>query len=126
MAARGLGSVHDANDAFREAAVADRARVETQLEWAGLFLDKYDPRHANESVKEALEHNPNSPEAHVLAARLALARAFDFPAAEEHLAKALAVNPNLVGAHGTRAALALPEMDIEAADRNLDAALAIN
>jgi tetratricopeptide (TPR) repeat protein len=126
MAARALGSVHDANDAFREAALADRARVETQLEWAALFLDKYDPRHANESVKEALEHNPNSPEAHVLAARLALARAFDFPAAEEHLGKALAVNPNLVSAHVTRAALALREMDIEAADRNLDAALAIN
>lgn len=126
MATRALGSVHDANDAFREAALADRSRVETQLEWAGLFLEKYDPRHASESVKEALEHNPNSPEAHVLTARLALARAFDFPEAEEHLQKALAVNPHLSSAHVTRAALALREMDIEAADRSLDAALAIN
>ena len=126
MAARALGSVHDANDAFREAALKDRARVETQLEWASLFLDKYDQRHAAESAAEALEHNPNSPEAHVLMARLALARAFDFPAAEEHLRKALAVNPNLVSARVTRAAMALRNMDTDAADRELDAALAVN
>ncbi|MFI5307827.1 MAG: tetratricopeptide repeat protein, partial [Polyangiales bacterium] len=126
MAARALGSVHDANDAFREAALLDRTRVETQLEWAALFLDKNDQHHAEESAKEALEHNPNSPEAHVGAARLALARAFDFGAAEEHLQKALAVNPRLVSAHVTRAALSLREMDIAAADKNIDAALSIN
>ncbi len=126
MAARALGSGHDANDAFREAALADRSRVETQLEWAALFLEKYDQRHAEESVKEALEHNPDSPEAHVLMARLLLARSFDFPKAEEHLQKALAVNPNLVGAYVTRAAFSLREMDIAAADRSLDAALAID
>jgi tetratricopeptide (TPR) repeat protein len=126
MAARALGSGHDANDAFREAALADRTRVETHLEWASLFLDKYDQRHAAESAKEALEHNPSSPEAHVLMARLALARATDFPQAQEHLQKALAVNPKLVAAFVTRAGFALREMDIEAADRSLDAALAIN
>jgi cellulose synthase operon protein C len=126
MAARALGSMHDANDAFREAALADRSRVETQLEWASLFLEKYDQAHAAESVQEALEHNPNSPVAHVLMARLALARAIDFLAAVEHLDKAQAVNPNLVIAHVTRAAMALREMDIENADRHLDAALLVN
>jgi tetratricopeptide (TPR) repeat protein len=126
MAARALGSVHDANDAFRDAATADHARVETQLEWASLFLEKYDGAHASDSVKEALEHNPNDPNAHVLMARLLLARAFDFPAAQEHLKQALAVNPNLVSAHVTRAAFALRDMNIAEADRALDAALAIN
>jgi tetratricopeptide (TPR) repeat protein len=126
MAARALGSVHDANDAFRDAANADHARVETQLEWASLFLEKYDEAHASDSVKEALEHNPNDPNAHVLMARLLLSRAFDFPAAEEHLKQALLVNPNLVLAHVTRAAFALRDMDIAEADRDLDAALAID
>jgi tetratricopeptide (TPR) repeat protein len=126
MAARALGSMHDANDAFRDAALADRTRVETQLEWAQLFLDKNDPAHAAESVQEALEHNPHSPLAHVVMARLALARAIDFLSASEHLDKALAVNPNLASAHVTRATMALREMDIDAADRHLDAAVQIN
>jgi len=68
MAARMLGSAHDANDTFREAAVADRTRVETQLEWAELFLDKRDIRHARASADEALQANPQSPRAHVLMA----------------------------------------------------------
>lgn len=126
MAARALGSMHDANDAFRESALADRTRVETQLEWAQLFLDKSDFAHAQESLQEALERNPNSPVAHVLMARLALARAIDFPAAQQHLDEAQAVNPNLVLAHVTRAAMALREMDIESADVHLNAALLVN
>lgn len=126
MAARMLGSAHDANDAFREAALADRSRVETQLEWAELFLEKHDVRHARESVLEALEHKPKSPRALVLLARLVLAQSYDFAKVEGYVAKALAVNPSYVPAHVTRAAMALREMDIEAADRNLDAALAIH
>jgi tetratricopeptide (TPR) repeat protein len=126
MAARALGSMHDANDAFREAAEKDHARTETQLEWASLFFDKYDPKHAGESVDEALSHNPNSPLAHLLKARFLFSRAFDFPAAEEQLRLALAVNPNLVGAYVMRAAFALREMDIASADHQLDLALAIN
>ena len=126
MAARALGSLHDANDAFREAALKDPARVETQLEWAALFLEKNDHRHAEESVEDALKRNPNSPEAHVLNARIALARAFDFPTAEQALGKALAINPKLVSAYVTRATMALREMDIAAADLHLDTALAID
>ena len=126
MAARMLGSAHDANDAFREAASADRRRVETQLEWAELFLDKRDLRNAKKSADEALEMNPKSPRAHVLMARLQLLTSYDFEQAEEHLAAAIKVNPSLVTAHVTRAAMALREMDIETAERHLDVALAIN
>jgi tetratricopeptide (TPR) repeat protein len=126
MAARMKRSPHDANDAFREAALADRTRVETQLEWAELFLDKRDLRHARESAEEALESNPKSPRAHVLMARLQLLQSYDFEQAEEHLAAALKVNPALVTAHVTRAAMALREMDVAVADKHLDAALAIN
>lgn len=126
MAARALGSVHDANDAFREAALADRARVETQLEWARLFLQKHDLAHAAECVEEALEHNPRNAEAHAWMARIEIERSFDFPAASAHLDLALAVNPHLVAAHVTRAAMALRSMEIEEADRHLDLALAVN
>ncbi len=126
MAARALGSMHDANDAFREAAMADRTRSETQLEWAGLFLEKYDQRHASESISEALAHNPNYAPALVLKARLALKRSFDFPTAEEQLRKALAINPNLVGAHVTRATMDLRNMELERADGHLDRALKVN
>ena len=61
MAARALGSMHDANDAFREAALADRTRVETQLEWARLFLDKYDQQHAAESARGGARAQPEQP-----------------------------------------------------------------
>ena len=120
MAARALGSWHDANDAFREAALADRTRVETQLEWAQLFLDKYDQRTPRRACSRRSITNPNSPLAHALMARLAIARAVDFPRRSEHLDEALAVNPSLVAAHVTRAAIALRDMDIDAADHHLD------
>jgi tetratricopeptide (TPR) repeat protein len=126
MAARALGSMHDANDAFREAALADRTRVETQLQWAALFLEKYDERHARESADEALEHNANDPRTHVLLARLALMRGFDFASANEHLDRALAVNPRLVAAHVLRAGMALRDMDVARADQHLDVALGID
>jgi tetratricopeptide (TPR) repeat protein len=126
MAARALGSMHDANDAFREAALADRGRVETQLEWAALFLEKYDQRHAVESAAEALEHNPNDPRTHVLLARLSLMRGFDFETATEHVDRALAVNPRLAAPHVLRAGMALRDMDVQRADQHLDVALGID
>jgi tetratricopeptide (TPR) repeat protein len=116
MAARALGSVHDANDAFREAALADRSRVETQLEWAALFLDKYDKEHATQSVDDALKQNPNHPLGLTLKARLELERGVGFGEVGALLDRALGVNPNLVAAHVTRAKLALRDMEIEAAD----------
>ncbi|HJL31355.1 MAG TPA: tetratricopeptide repeat protein, partial [Polyangiaceae bacterium LLY-WYZ-15_(1-7)] len=126
MAAWGLGSAHDANDAFRESAQADGERVETQLEWARLFLAKYDTGHAEESVRDALRVNPEHPVAHALMARIKIEQSFDFAAAEEHVDRALAVNPNLVMAHVTRAGMALRDLDIEGADAHLDRALAID
>jgi tetratricopeptide (TPR) repeat protein len=126
MAARALGSMHDANDTFREAALADRSRAETQIEWASLFLDKDDKQNAMASVEEALQHNPHHPVAHALKARLELARAYDFPTANEHLEKALAVNPNLPMVFVTYATMALRNMDIEEAEQQLGRALAIN
>ena len=126
MAAWELGSARDANDAFMESNRADSQRVETQLEWARLFLMKYDTGHAEESVRAALEINPEHPVARVLLARIVIEQSFDFASAEEHLTRAMRVNPNLVMAHVTRAGMALRDLDIAAADQHLDRALQIN
>ena len=126
MAAAMLGSPHDASDAFAESTRADRARVETQLEWARLFLDHHDPEHAAECVEDALAANPRHPLALTLAARVALARSMDFAAARRLLDRALGEAPGLVPAHVTRAAMALRDQDLEAADMHLDRALEVD
>ncbi len=126
LAARRLGQFALANDTFREAALRDRKRAETQLEWALMFLDKHDFKHAGQSVLEALEHNRNHPVAHTLMARLTLQQSLDFDEADSALARAFAVNPNLVLAHATRATMALRDMELAAADAALDRALAID
>jgi Tfp pilus assembly protein PilF len=125
-AARILGHVHEANDRFREAAELDRSRVETQLEWAQLFIDKYDLQHASDAVQAALAQNPRSARGQVLSARIAFLSAHDFVGAEVALDQALAVNPQLSAAYVLRASMALRDMDIARAETALGQALAIN
>lgn len=126
IAAWALGSLHDANDSFRRAALLDLGNEETQIEWARLFMEKNDIEHARESVTDALKINPSSAEAHELMARVLLAESFDFPGAEKQIDRALKVNPNLVAAHVTRAGMALRNMQLEKADRHLRRALSVN
>ncbi|HJL17495.1 MAG TPA: tetratricopeptide repeat protein [Sandaracinaceae bacterium LLY-WYZ-13_1] len=126
MAAVMLDSPHDANDAFQQSTRADDTRVETQLEWARLFLSKYDTGHAEESVTAALEHNPNSAVGRALLARIKLEQSLDFVAAQRELDRALEIDPNLVMAHVTRAGIAIRDMDLDAAQEHLDRALAID
>src|SRR5258708_548769 len=65
-AAHLLGSARDANDAYNQAEQAGgKKRVETLLSRAELFLDKYDPGHAEQGVKEALKPAPRNAQAHV-------------------------------------------------------------
>ncbi|MFW5875102.1 MAG: tetratricopeptide repeat protein [Myxococcota bacterium] len=126
VAASALGAHRDANEAFQQAARANPDRVETQLDWAQLFLDKYDPGHAYESVEHALARNPERPEAHALLARIHIDQNFDFEAAEGRLTKALEVNPNLVMAHVTRAGMSLREGDFAQTEAHLERALAVD
>lgn len=126
MAAVMLESPHDANDAFGDASRLDATRVETQLEWAELFMSHFDPGHAEESVRAALATNPNSARGHLFAARILLEQSLDFNGAQEELDRALAVNPNLVGAHVTRAGIAIRDMDLDGADAHLGRALAVD
>ena len=89
-AAYALGVVRDANTAFQESVAADPQRVETQLEWAQLFLDKYDAGHAEECVQDALRVNPEHPVAHTLYARIRLEQSYAFVEAARDLERALA------------------------------------
>jgi tetratricopeptide (TPR) repeat protein len=126
-AAHLLRSARDANDAYNQAEqVGGKARVETLLFRADLFLDKYDPGHAEEVVKEALKIAPHDPAAHVAMAHVKLDQALDFDAAEHEIKEALAVDPKLRGAFFVGAGLALRTMDLSRADALLDQGLATN
>jgi tetratricopeptide (TPR) repeat protein len=126
-AAHLLRNAKEANNAYNLAEkVGGKARVETLLFRAELFLDKYDPGHAAEVIKDALKLSPKSPAAHVLMARVKLESAMDFEGAESEIAQALAVDPNLAEAFVVRAGLALRDMDIAGAVAAADAGLKTN
>jgi tetratricopeptide (TPR) repeat protein len=126
-AAHLLRSARDANDAYNQAEkVGGKNRVETLLFRADLFLEKYDPGHAEEVVKEALKIAPHDAAAHVAMAHVKLDQALDFDAAEHEIKEALAVDPKIQGAYFVGAGLALRTMDLSRADSLLDQGLAVN
>ena len=60
-AARYLGGWQDANDTFRDAVDADpkgKDGARANIEWAALFLEKYDAGHAEQWLQEALKVLP--------------------------------------------------------------------
>jgi tetratricopeptide (TPR) repeat protein len=123
-AAHLLRSAKDANNAYKEARKAGK-RVETLLDWADLFLDKYDPGHAEEVVKEALELAPHNAAAHVAMAHVKLDQAFDFDAADHEVKEALAIDPKNRGAFFVAAGLALRTTDFARADEMVDKGLSV-
>jgi len=126
MAARTLGRVSEAHELFRASVELDRARAETHLEWAQLFLDKYDLKRAAQTVQAVLAINPDHPQANVLCARIAFLSAGDTGSALASVQRALEVNPRLSPAYVLRASMALREMDIPLVEEMLGRALAIN
>ena len=124
MAARALESPQDANDAFQESVRAGD-RVETEVEWAALFLDAHDPGHAAESVHAALQLDADDPLAHAMAARVKLEQNFDFVGARAECDKAEQVNPQIVACLVMRAGMSLRDENVEEADAFLDRALAV-
>jgi tetratricopeptide (TPR) repeat protein len=121
-----LRSPKDANTAFKESERADKKRVETLLWEAELFLDKYDPGHAADVTKEALEIAPKRADALVMMARVKLEQAMAFDEADALIKEALAVNPHHAGAFAVRAGLALRDMDIARTDKAIAEGLAVN
>jgi Flp pilus assembly protein TadD len=121
-----LRSPRDANDAFNAAERAAPGDVRTLLWRAELFLDKYDPGHAEEVLLELLAQAPEHPEANVWLAHVRLAQALDFDEAERLARAALAVNPRLTAAYFVLAGISLRDMELEAADQRIAQGLAHN
>jgi tetratricopeptide (TPR) repeat protein len=126
-AAHLLRAAKSANKAFNEAEkVGANKNLETLLWRAELFLEKYDPGHAGQVVREAVKLAPRDPRVRVAMARVQLENAMDFGAAESEITQALEVNPKLGSAYAVRAGLALRDMDIAAADAAADKGLESN
>jgi tetratricopeptide (TPR) repeat protein len=107
-------------------AIHGSQRVETLLWRADLYVDNYDPGHAEGVLGEALKIAPHRADAMVTLARVKLEEAFDFGAAETLVRAALAVNPKHVGAYAVLAGIALRDMNLDAADAAVDSGLAID
>lgn len=117
----------NANNLFNLAEKAGASkRVETLLWRAELYLDKYDPGHAGEVVRDAMKLASGDPRVQVARAEVKLAQTMDFAAAEEHVKAALAVDGKLAEAFYVQAGLALRTMDIDAAMRAVEKGLAVN
>jgi tetratricopeptide (TPR) repeat protein len=104
-AARYLGGWQDANDTFRDAVDADphgKDGARANIEWAALFLEKYDAGHAEQSLQEALKILPKDAEAHALYARVKMEQN-DLPGAEREVQAALLSDPKNVAAFDVRA-----------------------
>jgi Tfp pilus assembly protein PilF len=116
----------DANTLFNEAERIDKKQVDTLLARAELFLEKYDPGHAEEVLREALALSPKRPDLLVAMARVKLDQTVDFDAADKLVAQALAINPKHTGAYAVRAGVALRDMEIATAEAAVKAGLAID
>ena len=121
-----LRSPKDANKAFNEAERADKKNVEARLWHAELFLDTYDPGHAEEVTKEVLEVDPKNAKALVMMARIQLEQTLDFDAAEKATNDALAVDPNLPSAYAVRAGIALRDGDLAGTEIAIKKGLSID
>jgi len=116
-------SPKDANRAYNESERAERGRVETLLWRADLYVDKYDPGHAEEVLDEALKIAPHRADALVMLARVKLEEALDFATAQKLATDALAVDPKHTGAHAVLAGIALRDGNLEQAESAIDAGL---
>ena len=118
-AAQLLRSPKDANQAYDAAERALPGDTQTLLFRAGLFLEKYDPGHAEEVLNEILAKAPAEPEALHLLARVKLAQALDFDEAERLARLALSVNPKSGAAYAILVGISLRDGELERAAQQL-------
>jgi Tfp pilus assembly protein PilF len=118
-AAQLLRSPKDANDAYNAAERALPGDTQILLFRADLFLEKYDPGHAEEVLTEILSQAPVEPEALLLLARVKLAQALDFDEAERLARLALSVNPKAGAAYAILVGISLRDNDLERAAQQL-------
>ncbi len=125
-AARAMGAVRNANEAYNEALRIDRTRVETNLAQAELMFSTEDLGPAGEALTAVLRANPHHAKALVARARVRLTSELDFVRASDDLDAALRVNPRLAEAYALRASIVLRDGDVAGAERLLDQGAAIN
>jgi tetratricopeptide (TPR) repeat protein len=125
-AAHLLRSPRDANDAYNQAERAGAEGAQLLLWRAELFLEAYDPGHAEEVLKELLTVAPEHPEALARMAEVKVAQTYDFQAATDLGERALRTNPRLTLARAVLAGAALRDMELERAERHITAGLAAN
>jgi predicted Zn-dependent protease len=118
-AAQLLRSPKDANEGYNAAERALPGDTQTLLFRADLFLEKYDPGHAEEVLNEILKKAPAEPEALLMLARVKLAQALDFDEAERLARLALSVNPKAGAAYAILVGISLRDNDLERADQQL-------
>jgi len=118
-----LRSPNDANDVYNAVERTLPGDTQTLLYRASLFLEKYDPGHAEEVLTEVLNKAPAEPEALCLLARVKLAQALDFDEAERLARAALSVNPKAGAAYAILVGISLRDGDLERADRQLSEGL---
>lgn len=127
-AARYLGGWQDANDTFRDAVDADprgKDGARANIEWAALFLEKYDAGHAEQSLQEALKILPKDAGAHALYARVKMEQD-DLPGAEREIEAALKADPKNAEALDVRAERQVIDEDWAGAVATAKRALAFN
>jgi len=126
VAARALGSLRDANQAFNEALALDPQRADTHLEQAALMVTTEDYGPAGEALTAVLTRNPHHARALVLRARVRLASNHDLTRARDDLTAALAVDPRAAEAMALQAAVLLRDDDLAGAEARNAEALALN
>lgn len=118
-----LRSPKDANTLFDAAEHAASTDPRVLLWRTELFLEKYDPGHAEETLNERLRIAPRDPEALTWLAKVRLDQALDFDEAERLARLALSQNPKHAPAFFVLAGIALRDMELESADRLIDEGL---
>src|SRR6478609_7151943 len=118
-AAQLLRSPKDANEAYDAAERALPGDTQTLLFRAELFLEKYDPGHAEEVLSEILSKAPAEPEALLFLARVKLAQALDFDEAERLARAALSVNPKSGAGYAILVGISLRDGELERAAQQL-------
>lgn len=126
VAAHELGATRDANDAFAMATRADPNLPGVQVDWAKLFLEKYDAGHAEESLQAALAINPSDAEAHALMAAVKAEQGMRFDAVIAYAERALEINPNHIGAMMELASVALRDKRLNDVESLLQRAKKVN
>src|SRR5262245_20512997 len=125
-AARYTSQYQLANDAFRETLKLSPQLTSAGIAWADLFLDKYAAQLAEQTLEEVFKVNPNEPEAHAAMAEVVVETRYDLAAVRHHLDASLAVNPKNARALRVRGSIEIDQNQWDAANKTLDAVLAIN